>query len=452
MRWKIAAVSLTLAALLPAAAPAVPDSLAGMARLALQGNPAESAGAVQALRQAGPAGMKALLAACPDGDCRGSRDVLDKVCGVHDCADIRLFWYTDLEAAKDAARAAGKPILSLRLLGRLDEELSCANSRFFRTVFYKNRSINRLLRDRYVLYWRSVRPVPRVTIDFGDGNRIEQPLTGNSIHYVLDSKGRLLEPLPGLYGPKAFELALEEAEEAARVATPMEDPGFAVWASRRYMRELDARAAAFSRDLKEIAPARQARGMAPGIRLAAFRSEEETRLEKDDTPEKIRDPWAVLMATPGLTTDRISVGGGQTGAKITYEQFLVNQLLKVDDEQLDNLARLRRPGIHLDGDSRAFMLRKQGVTDPESAARLIDNFETSMARDEVINQYRYSPVILSRLIGSTGEGTLEDLEALNLWVYKDVFQTPLDDPWLGLVPKDTYGALPAWTHTAAPRP
>ena len=121
--------------------------------------------------------MNALLAACPDGDCHGAQDVLDRVCGVRDCADIRLFWYTDLEAAKAAARAAGKPILSLRLMGRLDEEFSCANSRFFRTVFYKNREINQLLRDHYILHWRSVRPVPRVTIDFGDGSHLERTLS-----------------------------------------------------------------------------------------------------------------------------------------------------------------------------------------------------------------------------------------------------------------------------------
>ena len=61
-----------------------------------------------------PAEMEALLAAGESGE------TLDKICGVRDCADIRLFWYTDLEAAKKAARASGKPILSLRLLGRLD--------------------------------------------------------------------------------------------------------------------------------------------------------------------------------------------------------------------------------------------------------------------------------------------------------------------------------------------
>src|SRR5262245_35657971 len=105
-----------------------------------------------------PEEMEALLAQGVSGE------ALDRVCGVRDCADIRLFWHTDLEAAKKQARAENKPILSLRLLGRLDEEFSCANSRYFRTVYYKNREINDLLRERFVLHWKSVRPVPKVTI------------------------------------------------------------------------------------------------------------------------------------------------------------------------------------------------------------------------------------------------------------------------------------------------
>src|SRR5262249_30279207 len=143
MRTKIAAVFLVSMLIPFLGAKAAPD-LASLAHKARSGSPAEAAQAVDALRKAGPAGMEAMLAACTDGSCG---DVLARVGGVHDCADIRLFWYTDLGAAKAAARASGKPILSLRLMGRLDEEFSCANSRFFRTVFYNNREINQILRD-----------------------------------------------------------------------------------------------------------------------------------------------------------------------------------------------------------------------------------------------------------------------------------------------------------------
>src|SRR5207248_3012198 len=105
--------------------------------------------------------------------------------------------------------------LSLRLLGNLNDEFSCANSRFFRTALYANTEVSAAMRENFVLQWKSVRPVPKVTIDFGDGRVVERTITGNSIHYVLDADGRVLDALPGLYGPQAFLVWLGDG---ARVA------------------------------------------------------------------------------------------------------------------------------------------------------------------------------------------------------------------------------------------
>jgi hypothetical protein len=142
------------------------------------------------------------------------RATLDAICQQKDCDASKLYWYKDLEAAKTASKETGKPILSLRLLGNLNDELSCANSRFFRTALYPNAAVSQLLRDRFILHWQSERPVPKVTIDFGDGRKLEQTLTGNSIHYVLDSEGRPVDAIPGLYSPQAFIENLKDAERA----------------------------------------------------------------------------------------------------------------------------------------------------------------------------------------------------------------------------------------------
>src|SRR5262249_9198830 len=107
---------------------------------------------------------------------------LDAVGAQRDNWAQRLYWYTDLDKAEAAAKATGRPILSLRLLRRLDEELSCANSRFFRTALYANERVAYIMQNRFILHWQTVRPVPTVTIDFGDGRRIERTITGNSLH------------------------------------------------------------------------------------------------------------------------------------------------------------------------------------------------------------------------------------------------------------------------------
>ena len=169
---------------------------------AMPGTPTE----VATLRQEGPAALDRLLAlrGKPGVDQGRLRRMIDAVARQKDAHASGLYWHTDLEAAKTAARAQGKPILSLRLLGNLDESLSCANSRLFRTTLYANSRVSRYLRDRYVLHWRSVRPAARVTIDFGDGRTLTTTLTGNSLHYVLDPSGRPVDVLAGLYGAGRF--------------------------------------------------------------------------------------------------------------------------------------------------------------------------------------------------------------------------------------------------------
>ncbi|HET9227633.1 MAG TPA: hypothetical protein VFR31_13255 [Thermoanaerobaculia bacterium] len=318
---------------------------------------------------------------------------LDRICGVRDCAEIGLFWHQDLEAAKRQALAEGKPILSLRLLGRLDEEFSCANSRYFRTVYYRNREISQLLRERFVLHWKSVRPVPKVTIDFGDGRRLERTLTGNSIHYVLDSRGRLVDALPGLSGPDAFKKALVEAERGARIAMMQSDGELAWWRAERYGRQLVVRARTI--------------------------------------PEAPRN------------ADRLAV------SKSAGEGSILRALDEITDEQIRDIAESRRKDILLDEESRAFLLFKHGVTDPAEAKRLVDAFEATLAQDEVINEYRTGPAILRELSDPEKNKGL-DLEAFNEWVYAEVFLAPLSDPWMGLAPEDVYVALPASTRTAQP--
>ena len=193
--------------------------LAGLATTALSGDPAS----VKSLREAGPPGLEALLReAAPqvaelrlnkvrlDADSILSlRTAVDGVAGQRDAWASGLYWFTDLTAAKVEAVKTKRPILSLRLLGNLDEEYCCANSRFFRTVLYANEAVSKLLRGSYVLHWKSVRPAPLLTIDMGDGRRIKRTITGNSIHYLLDADGTVLNAFPGIYSPAGFMAALE---------------------------------------------------------------------------------------------------------------------------------------------------------------------------------------------------------------------------------------------------
>jgi hypothetical protein len=192
----------------------------GLADAAVSSNEATARAAIGELRSRGPAGLDELLAAHVAALGRGPSkepawkrlsDAIDGVAKQKDAYASKLFWYTDLEAAKAAAAREGKAVLSLRLLGQLDCDLSCVNSRFFRTTLYPDPTVSNLLREKFVLHWSSERPVPVVTIDYGDGRVLKRTVTGNSVHYVLDATARPIDALPGLYSAEAFVKTLKES-------------------------------------------------------------------------------------------------------------------------------------------------------------------------------------------------------------------------------------------------
>jgi hypothetical protein len=195
-----------------------PTALHSYAAQAVTGDPKASADACDHLRANGPAGLDALISEHEDVLAKGAADprwtrvtaAIDRVAAQKDAFASRLYWYTDLEQAKAAAKASGKPILSLHMPGRLDENPGGANSRSFRTALYADPKVAGLLRERFVLHWESERPAPKVTLDFGDGQKLERTVTGNSVHYVLDADGRPVDAIPGLEGAGMFRAELTE--------------------------------------------------------------------------------------------------------------------------------------------------------------------------------------------------------------------------------------------------
>ncbi|HTL31248.1 MAG TPA: hypothetical protein VL282_18595, partial [Tepidisphaeraceae bacterium] len=152
------------------------SDLNSLAKQAISSDSEQAKSAIAQLREMGPDGLKAMLdfhqAAIkqhPLTVVLGERctpewqrlaTAIDTVAAQRDAWVSGLYWYTDLEQAERAAQQQHKPILSLRLLGKLDEEYSCANSRFFRTALYANKDIAAYLSQNFILHWKSVRPVP----------------------------------------------------------------------------------------------------------------------------------------------------------------------------------------------------------------------------------------------------------------------------------------------------
>jgi len=412
----------------------IPETLA---LKAISEHSAESAPSIAELRALGPAGLNTLfqtyareideqvanplLAATPEW--RRLSAALDTVSQQKDSYLSGLYWYTDFAQAKAAARAEDKPILSLRLLGKLNEEYSCANSRFFRTILYSNAEVSKLLREKFILYWESERPAPRVTIDFGDGRKLERTLTGNSIHYVLDSDGRVIDALPGLYGPAAFMRSLNEVEAVSKYwgqepdAVGTRPPYWAYQPDR--LRRITAE---WLRDSERIG------GKAPKG-FTVYRDEQGRA-----TAMEVADRAMTKMVTEATILQGLTAGPEALG-KMTYDAAW-NKIaqLHLADAQLD----ARSIGLIKRQTQRGLLAYNSKVNPDTTLKALIEKLQANIALDMVRNEYLLHTKLYVWLIA---EHQQSELSALNKRVYAELFLTPASDPWLGLYSPDVYTAL-----------
>jgi hypothetical protein len=66
--------------------------------------------------------------------------------------------------------------------------------------------------------WESVRPVPLVRIDFGNGNVLTRTLHGNILTSVCTADGLVLDALPGIYAEDTYLDRLDQLRLLARYA------------------------------------------------------------------------------------------------------------------------------------------------------------------------------------------------------------------------------------------
>ncbi len=348
------------------------------------------------------------------------RKKLDALCKQRDCHASQLYWHTNFAKAQAEARASNKLILSLRLLGNLDEELSCANSRFFRVALYPNAEVSKYLRERFVLHWESVRPAPVMTIDFGDGRQLKRTVTGNSIHYVLDAEGRPIEALPGLYGPQAFLQHLQRAnalwQQTANLAGQDRHQALQTYHQQR----LAAIQTAWVQDL-------QSAGIQDVPTLRA--------LPASNTPTAV--DAAPIAVTKALV--EIPLVSSSMSLSVLADQNRTQLNEATQPQTWGKLASFHADLARLDENSKSLMRSKHSAyRSPEQLAKTVQTFEQAMAIDTVRNEY----LLHSRLHQWFVERNQTDTIAqLNEKVYAELFLTPSSDPWLGLVSPDIYSAI-----------
>lgn len=66
-------------------------------------------------------------------------------------------------------------------------------------MLFSNEKVAASINENFEPVWVSVRPVPRVTIDFGNGNVVKRTLHGNVATMVCEPTGDVIDILPGVY-------------------------------------------------------------------------------------------------------------------------------------------------------------------------------------------------------------------------------------------------------------
>jgi len=393
------------------------------------------------LRSLGPMGLRLTLdafdRAVEDGtatDDAAWNEALDHIAQQYGARHSRLFWYTDEEAARAASEGSGRPILHLRLLGNLDERLTCANSRFFRVFLYGDPETSDYLRQRFVLLWSSERPVPVVRIDFGDGRVHEQTITGNSVHYLCDADGRVLDALPGLWNAAIWRAQLEEGRELHarwRDADENERPALL----RAYH---DAQMARIVEEWRTERSEREGLGLVvsgPGSAFAARQEEEvqawvaRVEFRHTDTYHELGRAWGIahaelarqwsdLLHDP-LANDWIGIGSRHPDWG-TWSDEVAARIGEPSPSPAP-------PGTFPDAwAAMSLAVSKTAIETP--VLRLIEHrVGRDLAADTARNRSRVRGEILRLLTHHDGE-----FEEFNRLVYDFVFLTPRADEELGL--------------------
>jgi hypothetical protein len=350
----------------------------------------------------------------------------------------RLYWHTDFDAARTSARASGKPILHLRMLGRLDEDLSCANSRLFRATLYANKAVSAFMRENFVLYWSSERPVPRVTIDYGDGRKIERTTTGNSAHYVMDADGHVLDVLPGLYAPTAFQKELTSSLKLAKLVQGESAAERTKLVVAYHQREVNSAEHAGAK-VAGVPYLPSARALMTqdqvNAQLAQRATVSKAAIEIPDlkyiTAEIAPAQWRPEEIAQWASAGQVLYGIGDLVA------MAANDFLRVPPGELPPPPRV------LDDQSLALVTRLADAvaevrTSKEQREAMIRRLEQNLVADSALNQLQLRPAI-SRMIMREGG---DDFARVNAYVYDVVFRTPATDAWLGLLPRTDFTGLP----------
>jgi hypothetical protein len=206
-------------------------------------------------------------------------------------------------------------------------------------VLFSQERVADFLNRTFEPVWESVRPVPVVRIDFGDGRVLTRTLHGNILTSVCTSDGLVVDALPGIYTASTYVARLQQLRRIAQYAQTLAADRRAVWVHSYHEGQVDALK-------KNASPAVVGTDLiAPYI-----------------TKGRIERPVQLVLTNPGPANHNASAGTAPAKAVLTQAEDVSQWQTLEEDTRLNE--RTRRRQIHE-------LLARTGLVAPDQVTRPI---------------------------------------------------------------------------------
>ncbi|HUG94279.1 MAG TPA: hypothetical protein VML55_25845, partial [Planctomycetaceae bacterium] len=239
-------------------------------------------------------------------------------------------------------------------------------------MLFSNASISEFINREFEPAWQSVRPAAIVRLDFGNGQTLTRTLNGNIATYVCTPGGHVLDVIPGVYDPATYLERLRQAVLLHR------------WAGER--------------------PDRL------GTFLKNHHAEQAAALRQHNEPKQIVE----VRDRPG------SIIPIEAGMKLV----LMSSLRGLDSGGYET-ERPRGPF----GPATRAAAPVAGYDLPGDLASRVGRLQPEMLADDTRHNESVRRLQIHEHLAARSPATPADMTK---WLYREVLNTDLDDPYLGL--------------------
>lgn len=312
-------------------------------------------------------------------------------------------------------------------------------------MLYADASFAEFMKSNAVLHWSSERPVPRITVDMGDGRIVERTVTGNAAHYLMLPSGHVVDVLPGLMTPSVMQRKLTIPFEQIRKILD-----FGV-ENRESLDHL----------VRKIQDGQLSRipsltGLTGGRPAEPARSAAREAVDVSSSKADVQSQFMQSESVPArqaLDVSRSKMGGqlplieNATAGQATERSMTkMGAQMPLLSTKQDAPARFdwAQTGLAIWGDvvlswTTTALIRAElkGALSDSEIEEVLNRLRSTLAGDNGRSGIDLHRRTLDYLIANPQQ----TFDSVNRWVYANIFLTPASDPWLGLISEDAYSGI-----------